>query len=456
MSNYMNDDEFRVYSETMVHAWAFVSKDDEAMNKLCGELLEIHLSTRNLQRIPIIGDGNCFYRAVEILVNFGHLNKTFDGSLMRSEVAKHVADPSVWNGISAYVLGKTQEQFIAEITENGKWIDESIVHCLVSNIIRRTLRVHYFDYNNKIWTLYVFGSKWADPIDLIWHQIIENGTARGIHYEAAALPGLADWSISKLKKIESESSKDCTTLLRNNNTANMSSLRQTNDNIPRPEQYDLFTTARSSWPESTEQCDSKEINSSDSCDEDEEIPTSRPASAFKPVQFPAPRSAASTPSPSYAASAPVVKHVSATHIPPYAPSGSKPGKISKQDLIRREMERADRQEQRQDALIGLMVQTQQALVESQQKSDERWAAVFGSFAMIATGGAVMPAIAAKHTPALAPPALTLAPTSADRFDRVKNIKDSRAKLLIEQLIKKGDLSGAEIAMKRALKNEGEW
>ena len=116
------------------------------------------------------------------------------------------------------------------------------------------------------------------------------------------------------------------------------------------------------------------------------------------------------------------------------------------------MERADRQEQRQDALIDLMVQTQQALVDSQQKSDERWAAVFGSFAMIATGGAVMPAIAAKHTPALAPPP---APTSADRFDRVKDVKDTRMKLRIEQLIKKGDLDTAESTLKRALKIEEE-
>lgn len=120
------------------------------------------------------------------------------------------------------------------------------------------------------------------------------------------------------------------------------------------------------------------------------------------------------------------------------------------------MERADRQEQRQDALIDLMVQTQRALVESQQKSDERWATVFASFAMIATGGAVMPAIAAKHTPALAPsatPFLAAPVSTTDRFDRVKDVKNERMKLRIEQLIKSGDLDNAEAVLKRTLKIE---
>ncbi len=451
----MNEDEYNVFIETMVKTWAFVGKDDDAANKLCNELLEIHLSTRKLQRIPITGDGNCFYRAIEILTNFcGEKNKSFDGSLLRNAIAEHVSDPSVWDKISVYVPGKTQEEFIAEIKKNGKWVDGSVVQYLVPNIIKKTLRVHYFDYNKKIWGLYMFGIRWADPIDLIWHQTVENGTTRGVHYEAAARLGLARVFTGKLEKIESEGSKDCTTLLRNNITANMSSLNDISD--------------------------SGEISFPTPSDEIEELPTNRPTSAFKPVQWPtsdfwpdslsaasapAPRSAASTPSPRSAASAPsplstasapMVKPVPATYIPPYAPFGSKPEKISKQDLIKREMERADRQEQRQDALIDLMVQTQRALVESQQKSDERWATVFASFAMIATGGAVMPAIAAKHTPALAPsatPFLAAPVSTTDRFDRVKDVKNERMKLRIEQLIKSGDLDNAEAVLKRTLKIE---
>ncbi len=432
MSNLMNDEEYKAFFEGMLNTWAYVSRDDDAMNKLREESLESHLSTKNLKRIPIPGYGNCFYRAVEILTNFGHVNKTFDGSLLRNAIADLVSDPSVWGEISADVNNKTQEEFIADVKKNGRWADVSLIHYLVPKIIRKTLRVHYFDYSKKTWNTYIFGRKWADPIDLIWDQTLENGVVRGTHYDAAARPDLARWLISKLEKIENESSRDCTTLLRKditpqrtNTTANMES--NIFDEIDAP--------TKNSLPQQLPYPDPAIL--------------SRPPSAFKPIS--------PTPTPFAPwASAPFVPQAPApTPAPTYV---AQTAKITKQDLIRRELERSDRQEERQGDIMMMLAKTQQTLVENQQKSDERWANVFGTFAMLASGGAITSAPAQMSTPALTGPSITpmMLPASApDRFARVKDIKTIRMRVRVERLIEAGQLDEAEAMMKRALSYEEE-